>query len=192
MKRHIFTILILLILQPLSYAQETKKTVSRINEPLVLYRSALEAKAGGDFLSAREYLAKIIDHFPKYSRIDELKKEWGQITFKLIHSNILSSEAVIYKVLPGDSLDKIAKKFHTTIELIKKRNGLKEDNLKEGQALSVWIHPFTIIVDKGTNQLWLKLNKNTVKQYHEFEKLLKEDIENNKQYRTEEKFKSKR
>jgi len=147
------------------YAQESKKNASLIDEAQVLYQSAMTAKEKSDFLTSREYLVKIIDHFPKYSKIEEVKKEWGKITFILIHSDDLSSESVFYEVLPGDTLEKIAQKYHTTIELIKQRNSLKENNLEEGQELSIWKHPFTIIIDRGTNHLWLKENKNIVKQY---------------------------
>jgi len=114
---------------------------------------------------ARGYLAKIMEHCPEYGQIEAVRKEWGRITFKLIHSDLLSGEAVLYKVLPGDSLEKIAKKHRTTVELIKKRNGLKESNLIEGEELSVWTYPFTIVIDKGTNQLWLMLNNSVVKRY---------------------------
>ena len=164
-KPHICIIGILIIFQTFCYAQESKKTVSSIDEAQALYLSAMRAKEKGDFLTSREDLVRIIDHFPKYSKIEEVKKEWGQITFILIHSDVLSPESVFYEVLPGDTLEKIAQKYRTTIELIKQRNSLKENNLEEGQELSIWKQPFTIIVDRRTNQLWLKENKNIVKQY---------------------------
>jgi len=165
MKPYICVIGILLILQSPCCAQESKKNVFSIDEAQALYRSAMTAKKNGNFLTSREYLIKIIDHFPKYSKVEKVKNEWGKITFILIHSDILSPESVFYEVLPGDSLEKIAQKYCTTIELIKQRNSLKENNLEEGQELSIWKQPFSIIVDRGTNQLWLKENKNIVKQY---------------------------
>ena len=164
-KRYLCVIGILLILQSFCCAEESKKTVSSVDEARVLYFSAMKAKENGDFLRSRECLLKIIDHFPKYSKIETVKKEWGRITLMLIHSDVLSPESVLYKVLPGDNLEKIAQKHHTTIELIKHRNGLQEDNLKEGQELSIWDHPFVIIVDRGTNQLLLKVDQNIVKKY---------------------------
>jgi len=164
-KPYICIFVILLIFQSLGCAQEPKKTFFLTDEAQALYLSAMRAKENGDYLGSRKCLVRIIDHFPKYSKIEEVKKEWGQVTFMLIHSDVLSAESVLYKVLPGDSLEKIAQKYRTTIELIKQRNGLKENNLKEGQELSVWKHPFTIIVDRGTNQLWLYENKNMVKRY---------------------------
>jgi len=164
-KLYICTISILIILPSLCGARESKKTVSLIDEAQVLYRSAITAGKNSELLRARAYLVKIIDNYPKYSKIEEVKRQWGRITFALIHSDVLSEESVLYKVLPGDSLEKIAKKYRTTVELIKRRNGLKETHLKEGQELSIWRQAFTIIVDKGTNHLWLKENMNTVKQY---------------------------
>ena len=40
-----------------------------------------------------------------------------------------------YIVQPGDSLWKIAKKFHTTVDNIKETNGLTEDEIRPGDKL---------------------------------------------------------
>lgn len=48
-----------------------------------------------------------------------------------------SSKAVKYKVKKGDTLSKIAKKYGTTVEKIKKLNHLKSDMIHVGQVLTV-------------------------------------------------------
>jgi LysM repeat protein len=40
-------------------------------------------------------------------------------------------------VLPGESLSKIAKRYHTTPQRLRKLNALRSDNLREGQKLKV-------------------------------------------------------
>ena len=161
----VITLGILLNFQSLGAAQELDKAVSIKDEVPVLYQSAMTAKKKNDLLSSRAYLSKIIEYYPKYSKIELVKKEWGKVLFKIIHSKLLSPGVVLYKVLPGDSLEKIAKEHRTTIELIKQRNGLTENDIQEDQVLSIWVEPFSIVIDKGTNNLYLLLGKNIVKQY---------------------------
>ena len=49
--------------------------------------------------------------------------------------NIPVASLVIYYVQPGDTLWNIAKKFKTTIDLIKNSNNLKDDKIYPGQQL---------------------------------------------------------
>ena len=53
-----------------------------------------------------------------------------------------------YVVHDGDTIKSIAKKYQTTIELIKIRNHLKDDFLHNNQKLQVWKVPFTISINK--------------------------------------------
>jgi lipoprotein-anchoring transpeptidase ErfK/SrfK len=59
----------------------------------------------------------------------------------------------------------LAKKYGTTIELIKVRNGLKKDIIRVGQRLSIWTAPFNIFVDKSQNILMLKTGNEVLKVY---------------------------
>lgn len=53
-------------------------------------------------------------------------------------SNISSvSTSVYYKVKPGDTLSKIASKYHTSVSAIKRLNGLRSDFIRDGQRLRV-------------------------------------------------------
>ena len=49
----------------------------------------------------------------------------------------LSNCAVTHKVKPGDSIIKIAKKYHVWVKDIKRLNGLKNDRLQVGQVLCI-------------------------------------------------------
>ena len=46
-------------------------------------------------------------------------------------------ETVSYKVKPGDTLEKIARHQHTTVDTIKKLNDLPGDKIVVGQQLQV-------------------------------------------------------
>ena len=49
----------------------------------------------------------------------------------------LPAQADIYRVKPGDSLYKIARKFHTTVSKIKRLNGLRSNTIRVGQKLII-------------------------------------------------------
>lgn len=53
------------------------------------------------------------------------------------NKNIPIASLIIYYVQPGDSLWKIAKRFRTTVELIKSSNNLKDDIIYPGQQLII-------------------------------------------------------
>ena len=48
-----------------------------------------------------------------------------------------SSSAVYYKVKSGDTLSRIALKYHTSVAALKRLNGLRSDFIREGQRLRV-------------------------------------------------------
>lgn len=55
-----------------------------------------------------------------------------------VKSNLpLSSSDKLYKVAPGDSLEKIARKHQTSIQIIKDLNGLSNDKIIVGKTLKV-------------------------------------------------------
>lgn len=53
------------------------------------------------------------------------------------NKNIPIASLIIYYVQPGDTLWKIAKRFRTTVELIKNSNNLKDDIIYPGQQLLI-------------------------------------------------------
>lgn len=83
-------------------------------------------------------------------RIEELEKEFvaNQRRFEeftklkttletLISSLRLADPSKTYKIKPGDSLEKIAKLHKTSVEKIKKVNGLQHDLIVVGQELTI-------------------------------------------------------
>jgi lipoprotein-anchoring transpeptidase ErfK/SrfK len=83
----------------------------------------------------------------------------------LFSATAVSECSTVYKVKPLDNLTKIANKFNTTVSLIKKTNNLKSDVIRPGQELKVNKCPFSIVVDKSQNVLFLKRNGELVKSY---------------------------
>lgn len=71
--------------------------------------------------------------FSQNKRVEELAKLKGRI------ENLAKKTETykVYKVQPGDSLKKIALANHTTVDQIKKINGLKQDLIVVGQELNI-------------------------------------------------------
>jgi lipoprotein-anchoring transpeptidase ErfK/SrfK len=78
---------------------------------------------------------------------------------------VITEGSVLYEIKSGDSLDKIAKKFNTTVYLLKRTNSLSGDKILAGRKLKVWIKPFSIVVDKSQNILILKSNDEIITAY---------------------------
>jgi len=88
----------------------------------------------------------------------------GSYTLEIWHEK-LGTKSQKVEVKAGDTLGKIASVHHTTVELIKKANGLKSDVIHPRQALKVPKGPFRIVVDKSQNELLLTANNQFFKLY---------------------------
>jgi len=90
----------------------------------------------------------------------KMQKRW-----KALFSKDKTPDSIIYTVKPGDSLYVLARKHHTTVDFIKKINGLKSDNIYPKMKLKIHTEPFLIRVDKSKNTLVLYSKDAAVKKY---------------------------
>ena len=126
---------------------------------------AVEQEAEGDYLQARALYEKLVNDFPNSPQVGNWQKKAWDFNIKLLFSPTITEGSMVYQIKPGDSLDKIAKKFNTTIYLLKKSNNLSSDKILAGRRLKVWTKPFNIVVDKSQNILILKSNDQIIKTY---------------------------
>jgi len=89
----------------------------------------------------------------------------GQINIELIMSQASMPEKEEYLVRSGDSLARIARKFKTTVDLIKKSNALQRTVLHPGDRLRVFKGTFTLAISKNRNDLVVKVNDRFFKRY---------------------------
>ena len=68
------------------------------------------------------------------NNLSNINLQIGQL-LKIPGSQVSNTNTYIVK--SGDSLYSIAKKFNTTVDLIKKKNNLKTNNLSIGQKLII-------------------------------------------------------
>ena len=88
------------------------------------------------------------------------------VSLEIIFSDVpIPSQTIIYQVRPRDTLSKVARKFYTTVDLIKKRNHLESDAIRTDQRLSIWTGRFNIVIDKTNNTLTLKIDDQIIKVY---------------------------
>lgn len=143
----------------------TKSNASSIQNPKKLYEMASSLEKNHEILKAQELYQELISSFPDYPRIEEVQQKLEQLNLDIVTSNSQSPKTVLCEVQVGDTLGKIAKKYGTTVELIKKKNNLSGDVIRVGQKLYVWTGSLNIFVDKSQNSLILKDGDQVLKVY---------------------------
>jgi lipoprotein-anchoring transpeptidase ErfK/SrfK len=96
----------------------------------------------------------------------ELEKRLAALNVRLVTTPEKMPEKVDYVVQRGDSLEKIARRYHTTVDLIMVSNRLTNPNLiKAGDHLRVFTGTFDLAVSKKRNEMVVKMNDEFFKRY---------------------------
>lgn len=131
-----------------------------------LYQKAQQHLKGNDPVASRQILTDLVKNHPDADNISEVQKTLEDVNMSLLLSGIaVPNKTVSHEVVTGDTLGLIAKKYNTTVELIKRCNNLKSDVIRLGQKLRVWTGTFNIFVDKSQNILMLKDGNELIKTY---------------------------
>ena len=131
-----------------------------------LYSQAAKSKASNDLLTAQKYYQEIITKYPDADNIVAVQKDMEATSMQLLFSRVaVPGKTMMYEVAAGDSLVKVAKKFGTTVEFVRRCNNLRGDTIHLGQKLRVWTSKFSILVDKSQNKLYLKDGNDVIKIY---------------------------
>lgn len=167
MRRNVFIfggigiiILVLLIMAVFS----RKPAVDKVSVKNILSQ-AEKALSDKDLLEARNLYRKASGLIEDTALLEQINKKIEELNIKILFSPIIDECSVTYTVKPKDSLINIAKKFGTTVALIKKANGLTSDIIHPNQKLKVATCKFSIVVDKSLNLLFLKQGDKVIKTY---------------------------
>lgn len=95
-----------------------------------------------------------------------IKTSVMEANWNALFSNKMTPSIKTYTIQPGDSLYVLANKNHTTVDLIKKMSGLKNDTIYAGKELRIYTGTFSILVDKSENVLILFADGKPVRKYH--------------------------
>ena len=109
-------------------------------------RAAVDA---GQLTDARDLLNTLIATHPDPEAIQLL----GEVNMLLLKSPLMMPGKEYYVIQSGDYLQKISKKYNTTVALLKTMNGLKSDTIRLGDRLLVFNSDFSIRVSKVRNEL---------------------------------------
>ena len=121
----------------------------------------------GDLLGARELYAQVTREAPWGSQAWlNAVEALGDINTKLIFSVEPTPESKSYRVEAGDSFTKIGVKLNTTLGLLTRANGLREDSiLRLDQMLKYTPKDFHIVIERSTCRLFLLDNDGIFKMY---------------------------
>ena len=115
-----------------------------------------------DLVKARDVYSLILNNYQNVDNILEVQERLSELNMEILFSRIITDTDVLYEIEPGDSLLKIAKKFGTTVELIKASNGLEGDMIMANSKLKVSKERYKILVDKSQNRLTLLAADNEI------------------------------
>jgi len=125
--------------------------------------SAYENK--NDLVKARDIYQLIFRKYQNIENISEVQDKMGKLNIAVLFSKTITDKDALYEVEPGDTLINIAKKFGTTVDLIKAANSLKSDNIRARSKLKVSKARYKILVDKSQNVLTLLSDDDIIKVY---------------------------
>ncbi len=126
----------------------------------------------GDVYEAQQHLVEaramyrlLLERFPDSSLISRTQERLGQVNISLLFSPIVTELDEVHQVQRGDTLGQIAAANGTTVEFLKRANGLTSDLIRPQQKLKVPKGRFTIVVDISQKQLLLTENNQFIKSY---------------------------
>jgi lipoprotein-anchoring transpeptidase ErfK/SrfK len=119
----------------------------------------------GKLIEARDAYRKAFETYPDLDIVKNAKGKLEDLNIKILFSPLVDTSSKTYEVQAGDSLGKIAKASGTTVDLIRKSNGISGDKIRHGMRLKVVTAKFSVVVDKSQNVLYLKENEEIIKAY---------------------------
>lgn len=122
-------------------------------------------EAQAQYLEARAMYRMLLDRFPDSPLLSRAQERLGRVNVAVLFSPTVTESDAAYVVRPGDTLGRIASAHQTTVELLKKANGLSGDLIRPGQQLKLPKVRFSIVVDKSQRQLLLTQDNQFVKSY---------------------------
>ena len=150
---------------PDSASSSSVARVSGSVPPAMLEEEAALEKAG-QLVEAREKCLQILDQYPGAAGLAAVEEKAGALGIELVMKPHPMPEKTDYVVAGGDTLDKIAKKFACTKELIVTNNLVAKPALiKKGDHYRVLTGVFKVRVNKTRNELLVTLNNRFFKRY---------------------------
>ena len=120
----------------------------------------------GQMLKARDVYQKVISEYSDSQQAATIQEKLWNLNIDILFSSLVVDNNQIYEVQPKNTLNSIAKKFNTTVDLLQKSNNLSDALIRPGDRLKVVNADFSIIIDKSQNTLTLKEVDNVIRIYN--------------------------
>ena len=114
---------------------------------------------------ARAAYRTLLEKFPSSNLLGQAQLRLGTVNVALLFSPAVTEADTSYAVQPGDTLGGIAQRFNTTIDTLRRANGIAGDVIRPAQKLKVPKGHFSVVVDKSSNQLLLTEDNQFFKAY---------------------------
>ncbi len=124
-----------------------------------------ELVAAHELPTAREKLYALLTNGINPALASAVEAQLGKINLDLILSPAMMPEKQEYLVQPGDSFERIARKFKTTVDLLQKSNLRQGPMLHPNDRLFVFTGTFSMAVSKSRNDMVLSANGRFFKRY---------------------------
>jgi len=124
-----------------------------------------ELMSSGEWAEAKTSYLTLLQHDLSVEDRKNVQKSLEALNMKILFSPVQTKNSTSHIVQAGDALYKIAKRYGTTVELIKKSNHLTSDLIRPGMELKVSKAKYEIVVDKSDNQLKLISDGEVLKTY---------------------------
>ncbi len=98
-------------------------------------------------------------------QIEEIRQPSETAAFKAFLSPNIDGHSLTHEVRSGDTLTSISRKYHVTLDLIRRINRIDEDKLILGSKLKIPTYKLSVVVDKSQNTLILKGDEDVLKTY---------------------------
>lgn len=124
-----------------------------------------EMIASNNVALAREKCYGLLQNTTNAAITAETEKMLGRINMALLFSPAAMPEKKEYVVQSGDTLENLAKRHGTTVEMIRKCNSLQGKMIHPGDRLRIFSAKLNMDVSKGGNNLLLKADNRFFKRY---------------------------
>ncbi len=142
-------------------------TVQELTQEIRSLLARVEELERADRLDeAREVILAFMEQHAQGADLSLLEEKAGALAARLVFHPYPMPEKREVIVGPGDSLDRIARRFGTTAELTATNNRIANPHLiKQGDRLRVLNGEFKVVVNKSRNDLLVTLNGRFFKRY---------------------------
>ena len=136
-----------------------------IDRGLSLLTGATQLQKEDKLLEARDKAYEILAQSSNKAARAGAEALLGDIDVQLVLSPRPMPEKVEYTIQPGDSINALAKKFGTTVEVVQKGNRVTSSVIRPGDRLRIFTGKFSIQVSKKDNTMVLLSNDKFFKRY---------------------------